>query len=105
MGIKAVTISSAGSSEPAREGTDPQALAENRRVTVLRVLERYPVAPEQRPPPTPDRPSGLAPDTRLKIDLALPVLHAPKVDIAPYLIGDLRVFVKDTKTDPVAREC
>jgi outer membrane protein OmpA-like peptidoglycan-associated protein len=102
MGIKEVRISSAGSTEPAHEGTDPQVLAENRRVTVLRVLERYPVAPEPQQPPPPDRPSGLAPDTRLKIDLELPVLHAPKVDIAPYLIGDLRVFLKGTKTDPVA---
>lgn len=102
MGLQVVRVSSAGSSEPAQEGTDPQVLARNRRVTVLRELDGYPEAPEKPPPPPPDRPSGLAPDTRLKIDLALPVLHAPKVDIAPYLIGDLRVFLKGTKTDPVA---
>ncbi len=102
MGLRGVRISSASSLEPVLEGTDPQVLARNRRVTVLREMETYPEAPEAPPPKSPDRPSGLAPDTRLKINLALPVLHAPKVDIAPYLIGDLRVFIKGTKTDPVA---
>ncbi len=102
MGLQVVRISSAGSSEPAHEGTDPQVLAENRRVTVLRILDRYPEAAEKQAPELPGRPPGLAPDTRLKINLALPVLHAPKVDIAPYLIGDLRVFLKGAKTDPVA---
>jgi outer membrane protein OmpA-like peptidoglycan-associated protein len=102
MDLQRVRFSSAGSSEPALEGTDPQVLARNRRVTVMRELKGYPVAPEPVPPKPPDRPSGLAPDIRLKINLELPVLHSPKVAIAPYLIGDLRVFVKGTETNPIA---
>lgn len=104
LGLQRVTITSAGSSEPAVEGNSGQALARNRRVTVLRVLQGYPVIPEEppeQPRPAP-RPSGLAPDTRVKINLELPVLHAPKVEIAPYVIGELRVFLKGSKTDPVA---
>jgi outer membrane protein OmpA-like peptidoglycan-associated protein len=100
MGFREVRPSSAGSSEPDPEGTDPQVLAQNRRVTVQRVLESYPVVPEP-PPKAPDRPPELAPDTRVKVDVDLPVLHAPKVDIAPHLIGELRVFVKGTGTNPV----
>jgi hypothetical protein len=102
MGLQRVRFSSVGSDEPALEGTDPQVLARNRRVTVLRELASYPVAPEPTPPKPPDRPSELAAATPLKINLELPVLHAPKVDIAPYLVGTLRVYLKGTKTDPVA---
>lgn len=101
MGLQRVTATSAGSSEPAVEGASGQALARNRQVTVLRVLPGYPVVPEKRKQP-PGRPSELAPDTRVKVNLELPELHAPKVNIAPYLVGELRVFLKGTETNPVA---
>jgi outer membrane protein OmpA-like peptidoglycan-associated protein len=104
LGLQKVRVPpAAGSSDPDPEGTDPQALARNRRVTVLRVLQSYPVVekpPEQSKPPP--RPQEHAADTRVKINLELPVLRAPKVNIAPYLVGELRVFLKGTETDPVA---
>ena len=56
LGIRNVRFDSAGSSKPDVEGTDPQALARNRRVVVMRSLATYrvvPPLPPQQPRPHP----------------------------------------------------
>jgi outer membrane protein OmpA-like peptidoglycan-associated protein len=99
LGLQSVRAESAGS-RPDPEGNDPQALARNRRVTIFRKVDQYPAPPEPQQKP-PDRPAALAPDTRVKIKLELRELPGRKVKITPTVIGELRVFLKDTKSDPV----
>jgi outer membrane protein OmpA-like peptidoglycan-associated protein len=96
LGIRNVRIDSAGSTKPEVEGTDPQALARNRRVVVMRSLTTYRVVP----PPPPQQPSaapgptGSTVQVIVPINLALAPLSAPRVVIAPFVIGDLTVAVR-----------
>src|SRR4029079_5662005 len=62
-------------------------------------VDKYQPPPEQKK--LPDRPKGIAPDTRVKINLQLRELLGRKVNITPNVIGELRVFLKDSKSDPV----
>ncbi len=101
LGLQTVRPSSAGSSNPDPEGTDPQLLARNRRVTVYRKSDGYSPPPEPTAPKLPDRPTGLAADTRVKVNLVLRELLGRKVKITPNVIGELRLFLKDSKSDPV----
>ena len=101
LGLQTVRPSSAGSSNPDPAGTDPQLLARNRRVTVYRKSDGYSPPPEPTAPKLPDRPTGLAADTRVKVNLVLRELLGRKVKITPNVIGELRVFLKDSKSDPV----
>jgi hypothetical protein len=95
MGLTKVHSYSAGSSEPADEGPSGLALAHNRRVTVERFSSTYPVVDPSPAPqtPTPTGPTGSALKVIVKINLALRPLQAPKVVIAPFIIGDLTVVV------------
>ena len=102
MGFQSVRTPDDGSTAPDPEGNDPQVLARNRRVTVLRKVDDYRPPPEPPPKKPPDRPTGLAPDTRVKINLVLDPLVGRKVTITPNVIGELRVFLKDSKSDPVS---
>lgn len=99
LGLQSVRAESTGS-KPDPEGTDPQVLARNRRVTVFRKVNEYPVAPEPQQKP-PDRPTALGYDTRVKVNLELRELLGRKVKITPNVIGELKVFLKDSKSDPV----
>jgi outer membrane protein OmpA-like peptidoglycan-associated protein len=93
LGIMKVHAESRGSSQPDDEGTSGQALARNRRVTVTRYLSTYPVVPPPSPPQTPGA-AGPIPSTvpdPVRINLALSPLTAPRVVIAPFIIGDLKV--------------
>jgi outer membrane protein OmpA-like peptidoglycan-associated protein len=101
LGIMKVNADSRGSSQPDGEGTSGQALARNRRVTIRRSFSTYRVVP---PPPPPQAPTAPGPEAStvqvtVPINLALHPLVAPKVVIAPFIIGDLTVGVRGG--DPV----
>ena len=96
LGIRNVRFDSAGSSKPDVEGTDPQALARNRRVVVMRSLATYRVVPPPPPqqPATAPGPSGSTVQVIVPINLALSPLQAPEIVIAPFIIGNLKVAVR-----------
>jgi len=96
MGLTKVTPHSSGSAEPLDPGSSGLALAHNRRVTITRFSSTYPVVetpPPQRTPPA-TGPTGSTVQVVVKINLALKPLLAPKVVIAPFIIGDLTVQVR-----------
>jgi outer membrane protein OmpA-like peptidoglycan-associated protein len=96
MGLTRVRSYSAGSSEPVDSGTSGLALAHNRRVTVTRFNSTYPVVEPSPASPSPAAagPTGSTVQVIVKINLALSPLQAPKVVIAPFIIGDLTVAVR-----------
>jgi outer membrane protein OmpA-like peptidoglycan-associated protein len=99
LGLQVVRAEGTGSA-PDPAGNDPQLLARNRRVTIYRKSDGYRTPPKQKKAP-PDRPKGLGYDTRVKVKLELRELLGTKVKVTPVVIGELRVFLVDSKSDLV----